>query len=624
MVITVRYSDGSVRNVPYVGNERSISIEGDLHALLVGDHSLTIRYYGFTASLPVQIAPANSRVENVVVTQNPSRTEYVVRNTFDWRGMIVQANYVWEDDGKPAQSRTFDAFPEHGFGPPDWELHIYNVGTKTASSMDKEGEKDVFISYMNERPEEPFGISVRIPEGAQRLEVVNAKNEYFTDDAFDVSGITVTAFDFLDHPTVIETDDPKLGIFIDGIGEIVDIANPPSFMNEGTYLVTVRYEEVDAGFTVNVTQRRITHVAIIEPPTKLEYEFGEAIDLSGLEIKAVYNNGEFYDVVYGPATGSYFSLTAEYDGNMPGEQTFGVVYRDFESGDVFTVTVKEPIVLPSATGITAEISVPVAYFDGDAFDPNGIAVTAHYKTGDRRIAAGDLWFKIDGGNWFRHDDSPQIFETSGEKTVMVSYTDLSDEEHHDSVTVSVTRTAMNGISIKTPPSAVQYTVGDAFDLGGLALWGHHNNPKTPATEIAWSPAAGIGIDPAAPDMASPAVHVLRFTYGGFTTPDFVTVTVNKAPPARVTFDAGEGSRAVIQPQFIDIGEFVVDVPTAPRAERYPFDGTGLFVGGDYIFTGWFAQDSDAPFDFVGTPITGDITLTAKWGKPDRVENIAPS
>jgi uncharacterized repeat protein (TIGR02543 family) len=79
--------------------------------------------------------------------------------------------------------------------------------------------------------------------------------------------------------------------------------------------------------------------------------------------------------------------------------------------------------------------------------------------------------------------------------------------------------------------------------------------------------------------------------------------VNPVPPAglsgqtcAVTFaDAtGDGSRVVrVAP-----GSFVRK-PSDPTADRDIFDG-------------WYLGDATTAFDFAGTPITGDITLTARW------------
>ena len=620
MVLTVHYSNGSSRNVPYVGNETLISIEGNLNNLSVGNHILTVRYQGFTTNLPIQIIPANSSVENVVVAQAPNRTEYVVRNTFDWRGMVVQANYVWDDDGSPAHSETFNAFPEYGLGP-DWDYHLYDKGTQTPSSMDDEGVKDVLISYMNIKTKEPFEITIRIPEGAQRLAVENTKENYFTGDAFDPESITITAYDYLDNPTNIELNDPKLRISIEGLGDIT-IANPPVFTNPGTALVTVYYEEVDDSFTVNVTQLAISTISIKTEPTKTVYEFDEDIDLSGLELEAVYNNGDTRIIQYDVLHDNLFSLNPSFNGKIHGTQIFKVFYGESETENTFTVTVKEYVGTPYTTGISAEFIENVVYYVGDYFQPSSVSVTNHVNTGDRPVLPHELWFSIDDGVPFGYTN-PKAFTTAGESTIQISWTDAANNVHPCIIQVQVLETAVTRISLKTAPTTVQYMVGDSLDLSGLSIMTHYNNPAKADGEIVWSSTSGVDVTPM-PDLGNPGTYNVRFTYSGFTTPETVMITVNAHPPSTVRFDVGEGSDAVIAPQYIDRGGHITTLPEAPRANNYPFPASGLFEGGDYIFTGWYELGESTPFDFANTPINGDITLTAQWKMPEQVTNINPN
>jgi uncharacterized repeat protein (TIGR02543 family) len=53
----------------------------------------------------------------------------------------------------------------------------------------------------------------------------------------------------------------------------------------------------------------------------------------------------------------------------------------------------------------------------------------------------------------------------------------------------------------------------------------------------------------------------------------------------------------------------------PQDPAKDYDVAGLYLGTPaYTFAGWFAPEATSPFNF-STPITADITLTAKWTAP---------
>ena len=83
-----------------------------------------------------------------------------------------------------------------------------------------------------------------------------------------------------------------------------------------------------------------------------------------------------------------------------------------------------------------------------------------------------------------------------------------------------------------------------------------------------------------------------------TAPAVVTLSSGIVPSFTVTFDASGGS-PVPGTQTVISGGFASEPTPAPTKTGYTLDG-------------WFAPNATAPFDFANTPVTSDLTLTAKW------------
>lgn len=93
--------------------------------------------------------------------------------------------------------------------------------------------------------------------------------------------------------------------------------------------ITAKVNEAVNGLVVKAIER-----IEVTAPAKTVYEQGEELDLAGLKVTAVYNDGSTEDV-----TDSAAVAKEGYDPNKVGEQTITVTYGD-KTGE-FTVTVKE-------------------------------------------------------------------------------------------------------------------------------------------------------------------------------------------------------------------------------------------------------------------------------------------
>lgn len=117
---------------------------------------------------------------------------------------------------------------------------------------------------------------------------------------------------------------------------------------------------------------------VVTPPTKVEYEVGEAFDAAGMEVKAVFSDGtdkvlastEYTVTGFTTASAGLVTLTVSYEGVT---QAFGIAVFNPDAPEV-------------ALGLTLN-SLPdqQIYNKEEAFDATGLVVEVTYSTGRKAI-----------------------------------------------------------------------------------------------------------------------------------------------------------------------------------------------------------------------------------------------
>ncbi len=164
----------------------------------------------------------------------------------------------------------------------------------------------------------------------------------------------------------------------------------------GTQTLTVQYSIFTDTFEVKVSQKSLTKITITKKPTKLSYIEGQALNKSGLSIKAHYDNNT-------TATVTDYQISG-YDPNKIGKQTITVTYNGKTA--TFEVTVREK----KLTGFQI-INYPdtLEYFCGEEFDSTGMRLKLSFDNGTTQIVE-------DGFTYSGYDST-----TAGIQTVEIAY-----------------------------------------------------------------------------------------------------------------------------------------------------------------------------------------------------------
>ncbi len=344
--VTAVYSDGSVDDVT-----GEVDLEG-YDANQTGEQTVRVIYGDKTGEFKVTVKekaeePSEKILERIEVTA-PAKTEYEYGTELDITGMLVTAVYNDGTTEDVTEKVTIEGYNSSKSG----EQKI---------TVTYEGKTGGFIVIVKENPEEP------IERKLERIEVTApAKTEYEYGIELDMTGFQVTA---------VYSD----GSVDDVTGEVELEGYDANQTGEQT--VRVIYGDKTGEFKVTVKEKaeepseKILERIEVTAPAKTEYEYGTELDITGMLVTAVYNDGTTEDVTE--------KVTIEgYNSSKSGEQKITVTYEG--KTDEFIVIVKENPGEPIERKLERiEVTAPskTEYEYGTELDMTGFQVTAVYSDG---------------------------------------------------------------------------------------------------------------------------------------------------------------------------------------------------------------------------------------------------
>ncbi|MCQ2575221.1 MAG: bacterial Ig-like domain-containing protein [Treponema sp.] len=230
------------------------------------------------------------------------------------------------------------------------------------------------------------------------------------------------------------------------------------------------------------TDPEITEISVFSEPDIVDYAVGTKLDLTGLVIKAKYNNGmtgiitEVYTAT--PAVNSVL--------NTLGSVKVKLEYKKFTTSFNVTVYEEDPFKPAELTGISIKKSgVKTNYTKGEQLDLSELIVYAVYDDGETKTVTNYTTEPA---------DKTELTET-GVTTVSVTYEGKS--ETFEINVFNKLPTEFTGISILNGVKKTLYETGEALDLKGLIIGATDGNGDTKVvTNYITEPAAGAILDTA--------------------------------------------------------------------------------------------------------------------------------
>lgn len=291
---------------------------------------------------------------------------------------------------------------------------------------------DVTISFSGTCVIEKVTVTYAAPKVVSGIAVKNnpTKTTYYVGDEFDPAGLVITAsYESGDPEDIAYTEANKDAFSFSGFNS-EDVATDQ--------VITVTYAEKSATFTINIeTERTLNSITVASKPSKMVYEVGEALDLTGLVVNGIFSKGDPEPVEYtaDPADGTTLdavgttTVTLTSVDNTELTTSFDVTVKAIE-GDRITLT---------ETGVSGGYAAWTDSYTG----PSGAVYTGLNAGGNSAIqlrsdATGDkpasgIISTMSGGNiakvkvvWESHTTNERELEVFGSNTAYTAVADLVD------------------------------------------------------------------------------------------------------------------------------------------------------------------------------------------------------
>ncbi|MBO7142214.1 MAG: bacterial Ig-like domain-containing protein, partial [Bacteroidales bacterium] len=283
---------------------------------------------------PIDIQPLAASAYNIDFYDNVTlntisvtaiKTEFFTNETINKTFFTVTGNY---SNGKAVK-----------LSQDDFTISPTSFATAGTHSITiTSGDKSAYVSVKIEAPKLDY-IAVTPP----------TKNTYFVGDAFDKSGMVVTAY-YDNNTTADVTSQCTLSGF--------------DSETAGTKTVTATFDGKSATFSVTIKTPEIVDYTFVSP-SKTTYQIGEEFSNAGFSLVANYENGVSVNVTDQCAISGFQASKA-------GKFELTFTYKDFVK--VIQYEVEEP----KLDYIAVTPPTKTTYFVGDAFEKSGMVVTAHY------------------------------------------------------------------------------------------------------------------------------------------------------------------------------------------------------------------------------------------------------
>lgn len=262
------------------------------------------------------------------------------------------------------------------------------------------------------------------------------KTEYIEKQTIDTTGLEVLAFY---GKKSVKITDYKLDKKVLKLG---DKSVTVSYTNKG---ITKTAE-----FAVSVSEKVLSAIEIIKKPNKLTYIENTEFDSTGIEVEAIYNNGERISI-----TNFYIDKNEKL---QLSDKVISVSYSErgiTKSADIeINVTEKEVTELEIVTPPNKN-----SYLEGTYFDPSGMVIKAYYNNGEEKYIT----------DW-EYDNVPLKIS---DKYIAIRYGGQAVN-----VEIEVDKKILISIMASGSPEKIVYTEGEYFDILGIEIYANYKNAPT--------------------------------------------------------------------------------------------------------------------------------------------------
>ena len=417
--------------------EYAISKLNNIYSAVLGDGKMRNKAYPETVAGGIAGAvPSTAKISNCIAYSNDV-------NTYSESGKYTNPSYY---EGKIV-GYLYGSLSDCYCNDNDTLVHVLGGGTK--SNVTFVSSVDLPTRLQNNKNWVFDSQNIPSLNSANRIIIEDKlKTEYVLGDMMDLSTLSIKTVG--EGNIQYNTSQIRLQTSMDVMNSV------------GTKKIQISVGSLVTTFFVNVLPVTLQKIEITQKPAQIEYYVGDiAFNTAGLNVEAVYNNGERKNVTDSVVVSGFDTSVAKEN------QTLLLTYS--ENGSTYTT--EQNISVSEVVPFKIEMDTlpnKINYAEGETFDGTGCKVRVYYNNGATQIASENLSY--DGFN----------SRLTGTQSVTVKY---SDSKILESLTTAfeVNVGTIQSIAVKTMPSKTQYYVGDAkkgIDAAGLVLTATYSNGVT--------------------------------------------------------------------------------------------------------------------------------------------------
>ena len=310
-----------------------------------------------TKNIDKPVVPTPAVLTGIKVTTMPDKTVYTVGEQLDLAGLVVKAIY----DGNETTAQAITG---------------YSTDLATGDYLNTVDTITIHVKYDDATYGEKtttFTVKVNEAEHVQVLTGIKVttmpdKTVYTVGEQLDLAGLVVKAI-YDGNETTAQAI----------TGYSTDLATGDYLNTVDTITIHVKYDDATYGektttFTVKVRELTGIKIESESTPDKKQYSYGADLDLTGLVVHPIYNDG-----VDESETINDNLLTTSYDPNTYGKQTVSVSYKGKTADETFEVTVmigwtNPPSISANGKSRTVTFTFGDVVNFGDVPDPEAIKI----------------------------------------------------------------------------------------------------------------------------------------------------------------------------------------------------------------------------------------------------------
>jgi len=421
----------------------------------VGTHNVIVTYNTLTFSFKMSVKAA--KLTGVAIYTKPTTLVYFQGGSFDSTGIQLKWTYTNGSFLYPQQSETLTCTDISTLTPGVHEVVIAVQGNATIYTSVYIVIKKILST-----------ITLDYTSVAAAIQADGTYTGVARGAALDLSALKITA-NYTDSSTCAVSGYSYSTDYVS-----LSSGTPTAVDTECT--VTVSYTEglttSSAAFKIKVVKPVLNKISISTLPDKMEYLFGDSLDVKGMVLKLTYTDDS------GGTTVSYTDTTARTGKN--GEAiTITPDISQLDSGfHTCTITAAGVSttmniqIVPKLIGISFNTEkMKTTYPLGKAIDISGVIVTGTYRSSSTSTVEKTI-------KDYSCDTTSFNAAKIGTYRISITVTQTAGNKKTDYIDVSVVNATLLGIKVTKLPSKMYYYNTDSFSDSGMAVAWQYSDGNT--------------------------------------------------------------------------------------------------------------------------------------------------